>query len=201
MSYDGRVEPGEAPAAADLFMDAMVAMPAVDGGADVFLLHERVPCLRWAERSPNFGRCFYLETNTLAVLQKADDFEKVVRAWIASRTEHTHETFGGNLGRMREFGEADGRVDVVTQNCLSRGDIASQHRLDPFTKQLLAELRITFEASANGLFEIAGQSCALPFFITCTGQDPLECGCRNFRFKTLLAEIAVARMTRRASFS
>jgi hypothetical protein len=68
------------------------------------------------------GRGSESETHTLAVLQKANYFEEVVCAWISAGAEHSHEALGRDLRSLRELGKAHGRVDVIAQYSLGRGN-------------------------------------------------------------------------------
>src|SRR5712692_2643462 len=98
-----------------------------------------------------------VETDPLALLQKTDNFEKVVRSRVAGRSEHPHEAFGRDVRGLGEFGKTDGCVDVVAQDGLGRGDIAGEHGFDPLTQKLFAELGIARNAGTDRLFEITGQ--------------------------------------------
>jgi hypothetical protein len=53
-----------------------------------------------------------------------------------------------------ELREAHGRIDVVAENGLAGGDVATEHGFDAFAQQLLAELWITLHAGANGFLDV-----------------------------------------------
>jgi len=47
------------------------------------------------------------------VLQIGDDFKQIALLRVATGPEHAHQTFRGAMGRVAQFGEADGGVDEV----------------------------------------------------------------------------------------
>ena len=61
---------------------------------------------------------------------------------ISARPEHADEALGRRVGRLAQLFEADRRLDVVAQDRLAGVDVATQHRVDPFAQQRLAERRI-----------------------------------------------------------
>lgn len=110
-------------------------------------------------------RRFDMEAHAFALLQKGHNLEQIIRARIARGSEHAHKALRGNVGRLGEFCEADGRVDVVAENGLRGRDVAAEHAFDAFAQKLLAELWIAFDAGAYGFLKVAGQThVVLPIF-------------------------------------
>ena len=57
--------------------------------------------------------CPDLQTQTLALLQAADDLEQVAYLRVAVRPQHPHQAPGRLAGHSAEFPKSDCRVDVV----------------------------------------------------------------------------------------
>jgi hypothetical protein len=100
-----------------------------------------------------------------AVLQKTDNFEKIICPRVTSRPKHPHQALRGNVGGLRNFRKTDSRVNVIAEDSLRRGGIARKHALDPFAQKLFAELGIARCTGTNGVFEIACQGhCSILLF-------------------------------------
>src|SRR5215510_11184951 len=98
-----------------------------------------------------------MEAHTFTTLKETDNLKKIGGARISSRPQHSHQALGRDMDRFGKFGKSHSRVDVVTQDSLARSHITCDHTLDSFTQELLAELRVTGSACADGFFEIASQ--------------------------------------------
>src|SRR5437879_2007353 len=96
----------------------------------------------------------YVKAHTFAVLQKAKNLKKVVCARIAMRPQHTHETLRRNIRCFSDFCEANGSVDVITQDNSGGRNIPCEHALNRLAQKLSPKLRIACGPGTNGLFEI-----------------------------------------------
>ena len=65
-----------------------------------------------------------LKAYARALLQVADDLEKVVRTRISRRSKHSHQAPGGDVSSPREVSESNGGIEVVTQDDFRHGEIA-----------------------------------------------------------------------------
>lgn len=89
------------------------------------------------------------------LLQRLQDRHEIARSWISRRAEHALHTFRGAFDLDAELLEADGRVDVVSQQCLAGGQVACQEFIDGFGEQRTAEACIAagarlYVTSVNG---------------------------------------------------
>jgi hypothetical protein len=57
---------------------------------------------------------------------------------------------------FREFGEANGGVNVIAQHGLAGFDVSQDEAFDAFAQKLLAERGVALCAGLDGLFEVAG---------------------------------------------
>jgi hypothetical protein len=77
--------------------------------------------------------------------------EQIPGLRIAAWTQHSHQAFRRPFGSKAQFLESDRRVDVVTQDRLSRIEVARQKTFDSFPKQFLSVLAIRLEGDPSSL--------------------------------------------------
>src|SRR6202045_1771851 len=107
-----------------------------------------------------------LQTSTL--LQVTDHAEEISSLRVSARAEQADEALRRRAGCLGQFLEADGRLDVVAKDGLSRIAIAAQHRIDAFAKQRLSEFLVRFDPGLHQFPEGFG-SChhSSPFSAAC----------------------------------
>ncbi|MHB8500792.1 MAG: hypothetical protein ACYDCG_10585 [Candidatus Acidiferrales bacterium] len=60
-----------------------------------------------------------LETYAFDLLQIGDDLKQIARLRVAAGSERAHQAFRGAVGRVAQFGKADGGVDEIAKNDLA----------------------------------------------------------------------------------
>ena len=79
------------------------------------------------------------DTDAFGLLQGGKNVEQVFGAGISFRPKHALQAWRRNLRLFGQFGEADGRVDVIAQNGPSRRKVAVTNQLQPLSQQILPE--------------------------------------------------------------
>src|SRR5882757_7941098 len=97
------------------------------------------------------------QTESVALLQIADDAEQIARLRVAARPEHADQALRRGAQRAAQLLEALGCLDVVTQDGLAGVDIAREHRLDRFLDECFAERRIGCDVVVDQLAHTASQ--------------------------------------------
>jgi hypothetical protein len=90
-----------------------------------------------------------LKANAFPALQKTDDLEEILNSRIAGRPQHSQQTLGRNVRCLGDFGKADGRIDVITQDGFAGRGIAGKQVLDPFPQEFLAKLLVADRARGS----------------------------------------------------
>ena len=65
-----------------------------------------------------------LKVKSFSPLKVRNHIEQVPRLRVALRTEHAHETLRGRVSQIAQFLEADGCIDVITENRFAGVEIA-----------------------------------------------------------------------------
>lgn len=95
-----------------------------------------------------------LEVHALLRLRVSEDAKQVLGRRVAIWPKHPHQAVRGDGCRLFQLPEANGGVDVVTQDSSARLLVAGEHELNGFTQQCLAELRFLLGALPNCFAEV-----------------------------------------------
>jgi len=81
----------------------------------------------------------HFETNFFLLLKIVDDLKQITSLRVPGRPEHPHEALGRMTRALRQFVEANGGVNVISQHDFTRLYISRDKALDRLAQQFLPE--------------------------------------------------------------
>jgi hypothetical protein len=91
------------------------------------------------------------------LLQILNDLEQIACLRITAWPEHPHQTLGGTMRDLAQFGKPDCGVDEIAKDEIPGFDIARKKILNPLAQERLTKTGIALNARPDILFKISCQ--------------------------------------------
>ena len=107
-----------------------------------------------------FGR--HAQCDASLLLERVQDTEEVVGAWIPPWTQHPMQAFARLLERQGELLKPDGGINQIAEDGLAHSRIAGEISIQRLRKQRLTKARITLRAPRYRVSKLSCEGHSLP---------------------------------------